>query len=85
MDEEASELAGKYVTAFLPGLFMAGMLDIDRGFLASFGKSDVAMKSQMISPVLHIIVCYTLTIKAGLGIVGCGLSGTITNSIILLI
>lgn len=44
MDEEASELAGKYVVSVLPGLFMQGMLDIDRNFLTSFEASSIAMK-----------------------------------------
>ena len=49
MDKQSAHMAGVYVKSFLPGLFMQGMLDIDRNFLSSliysFGKSDISLKS----------------------------------------
>jgi len=81
MDDEASVMAGNYVAYFLPGLYMAGMLDIDRNVLSSFGKSDVAMKCQIMSPFLQILFSYSLTLYYGFGIKGCAFSGTLTNTL----
>ena len=78
-DEEASYWARVYMWSFYPGLVFMALLDLDRNYLTSFGKSDICMYCQMISPFIHVVVCYVLAIKLEYGVIGIGISGFITN------
>lgn len=40
------------------------------------------MKCQIFSPLIHAVICYSFTILFDFGVVGCGLSGFVTNLII---
>jgi len=42
-DEGASSIAQLYMLTQLPGMYVQGLLDLDRQFLTSFGKSDLTM------------------------------------------
>jgi len=63
----------------LPAFFFFGLQDIDRNFLACFGKTDLSMYSQIPSPLLHIMFCYLFIEFFGFGIIGCGIAMTLTN------
>jgi len=52
--------------------------------MINFGLAMEAMYLQIISPFLHFGVCYYITIKLEYGIIGAALSGTITNTLIML-
>jgi Na+-driven multidrug efflux pump len=43
MDEATSASAGKYLCSQLPAMFLLGLLDVDRNFLACFGRTDISM------------------------------------------
>lgn len=74
-----------YSILFFPGLVFQGLLDIDRNFLTSFERSDICMKCQIFSPIIHGFICYSFTILFDLGVFGCGLSGFVTNFIIFIV
>jgi MATE family multidrug resistance protein len=43
IDSQVSAIAGQYISYDIPALYVLGMLDIDRNFLASFDKTDLSM------------------------------------------
>ena len=78
-DPDVSEAASHYMLSLFPGIIMLGFLDLDRNFLTSLNLVEKAMLCQILSPVIHGLVCYYLTITAGYGIVGTGAASFITN------
>lgn len=82
MEETTSKSAGNYLLSQLPAMFILGYLDIDRNFLACFGRTDISMYCQILSPFIHVTFCYTFIIKLNMGVTGCGAAMTCTNLII---
>jgi Na+-driven multidrug efflux pump len=68
--------------SYYPGLIMMSLLDLDRNYLTSFGKSNISMSVQIFSPFIHFVVAYLFTIKLEFGVLGIGFSGFVTNLII---
>jgi Na+-driven multidrug efflux pump len=85
MDKETSESAGHYLLSQLPAMFLLGYLDVDRNFLACFGRTDVSMYSQFLSPFVHISFCYLFIVKLQLGVMGCGTAMFCTNLVIYIV
>ena len=78
-DKEASQYAQQYIVAVIPGLFLLGMLDLDRNFLTSFGKADITLYCQFIAPVIHYGFAELFAIHLDYKIVGLGIAGFCTN------
>jgi len=81
-EKKTSEIAGKYINSVLPGIMMYGLLDIDRSFITSFGKSNIAFSCQIFSPFIHLAICYTFVILLKMGVVGAGYAMFLTNLIV---
>jgi hypothetical protein len=63
MDPKASAIAGLYISYDIPALYMLGLLDIDRNFLASFDKTNISMYCQFMSPFIHAFFCQVFIIR----------------------
>ena len=69
------------MTAYLPGLFMYSMGDLQRRFLNSCGFTGVPLICQFISIALHAFWLFLFTRYNEFGIIGIGMAGVLTNSI----
>lgn len=72
----------QYILAYLPGLFMAGLADIQRKFLNNFGKNKVSLYSGAIGAVIHVGNCWLFLVHFELGITGLGIAVSMTQSAI---
>ena len=66
----------------MPGILLYGLLDIDRNFIMCFGMPEIALKCQLFSPVIHLVICYTMVILLEFGVIGAAFSLFLTNTII---
>mmetsp|Transcript_5539 Transcript_5539/g.8708 ORF Transcript_5539/g.8708 Transcript_5539/m.8708 type:complete len:173 (-) Transcript_5539:639-1157(-) len=78
-NETVSHLAQQYITTYLPGLILMGLIDGQRRFLAAMGRTTVAMYVQAVGGLLHILWCHVFFVHYDMGISGIGVAGIITN------
>ena len=76
--------AGKYILAYLPGLYFMSLFELQRYFLIIMDRSDLQMYVIAAGTVLHLLWNYLLVIVMDLGVEGTGLAASLTNFIIFL-
>ena len=81
-DAKVVDYCCKYILVYLPGIFLAGLADIQRKFLTNFGMAQIAFHSGLLGLVIHILNCYILVIRMELGITGLGIAMALTQLII---
>ncbi|KAI3726989.1 hypothetical protein L1987_66796 [Smallanthus sonchifolius] len=85
-DLEISTLAGSYTRWLIPSIFPYGILQCQFRFLQTQSKTKVLMISTGFTSFVHILVCWILVFKIGLGCQGAALSCAIsywTNVLVL--
>jgi len=78
-EAEVSRLAGNLIFFSAPAIFMEAQIDLEKVFLTSLGRSDIAMYSQIFSPIVQAFACYSLVIIMDLGVFGIALATLINN------
>jgi MATE family multidrug resistance protein len=68
--------------AFLPGLYIQGLADLQRRFLNNFGKNRVTFICTAVGISFHVLWSYIFVIHLGYGIIGTGISNVITTTLI---
>ena len=76
---DVSRKAGQYCLACLPGLLMSGLNDLQSCYLNTLNFSHFPMICLMVSLILHLALCNIMVNQDHLGIVGVGLSMSISN------
>ena len=84
-EKEVAEYARDYACLYLVAMWFIGLISIDRILLINLGKSNYAMYCQVLQPIIHWPICKYLTVTLDYGVIGAGLSGVISNFIILMI
>ncbi|KAK9066458.1 hypothetical protein SSX86_013780 [Deinandra increscens subsp. villosa] len=85
-DLEISTLAGSYTRWLIPSIFPYGILQCQLRFLQTQSKTKVLMISTGFTSLVHILVCWILVFKIGLGCQGAALSCAVsywTNVLVL--
>ncbi|KAL8250387.1 hypothetical protein R6Q59_034080 [Mikania micrantha] len=85
-DLEISTLAGSYARWLIPSIFPYGILQCQLRFLQTQSKTKLLMISTGFTSFVHIIVCWILVFKIGLGCQGAALSCAVsywTNVLVL--
>lgn len=85
-DHEIAEEAGMYARFMLPSLFAYGLLQCLVRFLQTQNIVFPMMLSSGIVTLIHLLVCWILVLKSGLGSKGAALANSISywNNVILL-
>ena len=83
-NKEASEYAQLYIHWYLPGLYLAGLIDGQRRFLNCLELSDVPFKIQVLGNVVHAGLCYLFIVVAAQGVKGAAIATSLANAFILL-
>jgi Na+-driven multidrug efflux pump len=66
-------------------MYIQGLLDLERQYLTAFGKSDITMNCQLLSPVFQAIGCFVFAIKLNQGIFGIAYATLLTNLLVYLL
>lgn len=85
-DSEISSLAGSYTRWLIPSIFPYGILQCQFRFLQTQSKTKVLMISTGFTSLVHILVCWILVLKIGLGCQGAALACVVsywTNVLVL--
>lgn len=85
-DPDISREAGVYAQFMLPSLFAYGLLQCLVRFLQTQNIVFPMMVSSGIATLLHVLICWLLVFKSGLGTKGAALANSISywNNVILL-
>lgn len=79
------QYAYSYIIAFLPGQLFLGLGDVQKKFLIQMNYPGITMKAQIIGTVTSLFWNWLFVIKFGWGVVGTGLSFTLTTLLVFLI
>lgn len=71
----------EYIKVYVLSVVMNCFADLQRKFLNCLGIATVPMICQLIASLLHPVWAYLFTFQLGLGVVGIGIAGALTNSI----
>ena len=63
MDVEVSKTARHYVTLMIPGVWAMGQFDSSKKFLSSQCKNNIPVVVQLITTILHFILCHAFILK----------------------
>lgn len=77
-DPQISEQAGQFATFMIPGLFAYGILQCLVRFLQTQSIVFPMMLIQVITTLVHILVCWILVYQTSLGIRGAALANSIS-------
>ncbi|KAJ4823766.1 hypothetical protein Tsubulata_012082 [Turnera subulata] len=77
-DPQISEQAGQYARFLIPGVFGVALLECHVRFLQTQKKVVPMMISSGITTLLHVLVCWMLVVKYGLGLRGAALANSIS-------
>ncbi|KAK7271209.1 hypothetical protein RJT34_26917 [Clitoria ternatea] len=77
-DPEIAAEAGDYATFMLPSLFAYGLLQCLNRFLQTQNIVFPMMLSSGVTTLLHVLVCWILVFKSGLGSKGAAIANTIS-------
>ncbi|KAL9683658.1 hypothetical protein QQ045_015485 [Rhodiola kirilowii] len=80
-DAQISKVAGHYAQFMIPGLFAYGMLQCLVRFLQTQNIVFPMMISSGVTTLLHVLLCWVLVFKSGLGVKGAALANSISYSI----
>ena len=81
-NKEVAKYSATYIMAYLPGLYIQGLIDCQRRFLNSMKKYFNVMLIQGIAVIFHIGISHLFVDKLGYGIEGTGLAGLVTNAFV---
>ncbi|XP_057420421.1 protein DETOXIFICATION 16-like isoform X2 [Lotus japonicus] len=84
-DPEISAEAGKYAQLMVPSLFAYGLLQCLNRFLQTQNIVLPTMFSSGVTTLLHLVVCWILVFKCGLGSRGAAIANSISYSVNVLI
>jgi len=73
------------VNAYLPGILLYCLADLQRRFLNNFGLNHIAFYPMILGALLHAIWCEIFVIQLSMGITGLGIANVITQLIILIV
>ena len=62
----------------IPAMYFLGLFDLSRRFLTCLQYSAVPMYAQIISSVLHIVLCIFMVMRLNMGVEGLGIATMIT-------
>ena len=77
-DPEISAEAGKYAQLMVPSLFAYGLLQCLSRFLQTQNIVFPMMLSSAVTTLLHILVCWVMVFKSGLGSRGAAIANSIS-------
>ncbi|XP_019420464.1 PREDICTED: protein DETOXIFICATION 16-like [Lupinus angustifolius] len=78
-DPEISAEAGKYSQLMIPSIFAYGLLQCLNRFLQSQNIVFPMMLSSGVTTLLHIIICWFMVFKSGLGYRGAAISNAVSS------
>jgi len=71
--------------AFLPGLYLLGLIDLHRRFLGACKYTVLPFVALTIGTVIHYFSVWYLVIVLRMGIKGVGIAGALMNGVIFII
>jgi len=74
-----STLCQTYLIAYMPGVYLQGLCDLEKRFMNNIGKNILPMIAFTFATILHPIWVYIFMVKLDLKLYGIGIAGTITN------
>lgn len=80
-ESRVAGFAQSYVMAFLPGLYLQGLADLQRRFLNGFGKNNIPFICTAIGVGFHSLWSEIFVLRLNYGIVGTGIANLITSSL----
>ena len=81
-DKAVARYAAQYIMAYLPGLYLMGMIDIQRRFLNTLKEYTNVMIIQVTAVFFHIASSWLFVDHLQYGIVGTGLAAVSTNAFV---
>ncbi|KAJ4823764.1 hypothetical protein Tsubulata_012080 [Turnera subulata] len=78
-DPQISDEAGRYARFLIPGIFSIALQECHVRFLQTQKKVVPMMISSGITTSLHVLLCWVLVLKSGLGLEGAALASSISN------
>ena len=70
--------AHAYIVPMIPAMYFLGLFDLARRFLTCLQYSQAPMVAQVISSVLHLVLCIFWVAKYDMGVSGLGLVTMVT-------
>lgn len=78
-NEQVSDQTFNYLISYLFGIYFMALADLQRKFLVQTDHSKEQMNVQVFLAFVHILWNYIFVIVLDLGVIGSGISSTITN------
>lgn len=70
--------AHEYIIPMIPAMYFLGLFDLKRRFLTCLQYSQAPMVAQIISSMVHIVLCIFCVVKWDMGVAGLGLATMVT-------
>ena len=77
-DASVARYAHEYIVPMIPAMYFLGLFDLGRRFLTCLQYSQAPMVAQVISSVLHIVLCVFCVTRWDMGVSGLGLATMVT-------
>lgn len=77
--KEVAEKSGQFLIAYSPGILLMGLNDLNQRLLIQLGYQSQTMKINCLGAVVHVACNFILVIWLQLGVIGSGLSCSVTN------
>ena len=84
-DEEVANKAGIFVRYYYPSIIIVGLMDMERNYLTSFGKSNYAIYCWILLPILFLGFSYLCIFELDLNVRGAAITPLISFLIVYII
>ena len=80
-DKQVAANAQRYITCYLPGMFIQGLCDLQFKYLMQFKKNHLIFVAILISATLHAFWCQLFVIDYKMDIVGTGIANIMSQCV----
>ena len=77
-DESVARYAHEYIVPMIPAMYFLGLFDLARRFLTCLQYSQAPMVAQVVSSIIHIVLCIYCVKGRDMGVAGLGIATMIT-------
>lgn len=72
-----------YILAYMPGLLLHGLNDLQRKYLIQVEQTNIQKFAQIVGTFTHAVLNYVLILNLKLGLLGAGIAGSCSNLVTL--
>ena len=77
-DESVAYYAYEYIVPMIPAMYFLGLFDLSRRFLTCLQYSQAPMVAQVVSSILHLLLCFFYVQPYNAGVRGLGIATMFT-------